>query len=149
MEFITNSSEETILFGENLAKLLKPGDVILLTGDLSGGKTTLTKGIGKGLGVTRIINSPTFNIVKTYQGTNILLHHFDLYRLDGLNTDFDLEEYFTKDSICVIEWPYNIKELLPEEYLSINLESIGDNKRKLTLNYFGKKFEGRDYSCLV
>ena len=68
-KFITNSNEETIKLGERLGLLLNKGDVILLVGDLSGGKTTLTKGIGKALGVTRIINSPTFTIVKTYNGT--------------------------------------------------------------------------------
>ena len=79
MEFFTNSAEETIALGIKIAKTLMPGDVLLLTGDLSGGKTTITKGIGQGLGVRRIINSPTFNIVKTYQGQNVTLNHFDLY----------------------------------------------------------------------
>ena len=79
-KFITNSNEETIILGEKLGNLLNKGDVVLLVGDLSGGKTTLTKGIGKALGVTRIINSPTFTIVKTYKGTKANLYHLDLYR---------------------------------------------------------------------
>lgn len=149
MEFITDSALETINLGEKISHVLRPGDVVLLTGDLSGGKTTITKGIGKGLGVKRIINSPTFNIVKTYEGNNVTLNHFDLYRLNGLNNDFDLEEYFTPDSICVIEWPYNIKELLPEEYLLINLEDIGNDKRKITINTVGKRYEGRNMSCIL
>ena len=149
MEFFTNSAEETIALGIKIAKTLMPGDVLLLTGDLSGGKTTITKGIGQGLGIRRIINSPTFNIVKTYQGQNVTLNHFDLYRLQGLNNDFDLEEYFTNDSICVIEWPYNIEELLPQEYLAIDLVDLGDNKRKITIKPIGKRYEGRDYTCLV
>ncbi len=148
MELITYNALETIQVGYNLTKILQPGDVILLTGDLSGGKTTITKGIGKGLGVKRIINSPTFNIVKSYEGNNVILNHFDLYRLSGLNNDFDLEEYFTNDSICVIEWPNNIDELLPKEYILINLEDLGNDRRKISINLVGKRYEGRDLKCI-
>ena len=70
MKFITNNSEETIELGYKIGLLLKEKDVVLLDGDLSAGKTTITKGIGKALGITRVINSPTFTIVKSYQGTN-------------------------------------------------------------------------------
>lgn len=149
MQIITNSALETMELGQKLANYLQPGDVVLLTGDLSGGKTTITKGIGKGLGVKRIINSPTFNIVKSYEGSNIILNHFDLYRLNGLNNDFDLEEYFTPNSICVIEWPHNVLELLPKEYLLINLEDLGNDKRKITLKEVGKHYEGRILKWLV
>lgn len=148
MELITYNAFETIQVGYNLTKILQPGDVILLTGDLSGGKTTITKGIGKGLGVKRIINSPTFNIVKSYEGDNVILNHFDLYRLSGLNNDFDLEEYFTDDSICVIEWPNNINELLPKEYILINLEDLGNDRRKISISLVGKRYEGRDLKCI-
>ena len=149
MQIITNSALETMELGQKLANYLQPGDVVLLTGDLSGGKTTITKGIGKGLGVKRIINSPTFNIVKSYEGSNVILNHFDLYRLNGLNNDFDLEEYFTPNSICVIEWPHNVLELLPKEYLLINLEDLGNDKREITLKEVGKHYEGRILKWLV
>lgn len=149
MQIITNSALETMELGQKLANYLQPGDVVLLTGDLSGGKTTITKGIGKGLGVKRIINSPTFNIVKSYEGSNIILNHFDLYRLNGLNNDFDLEEYFTPNSICVVEWPHNVLELLPKEYLLINLEDLGNDKREITLKEVGKHYEGRILKWLV
>lgn len=149
MQIITNSALETMELGQKLANYLQPGDVVLLTGDLSGGKTTITKGIGKGLGVKRIINSPTFNIVKSYEGSNIILNHFDLYRLNGLSNDFDLEEYFTPNSICVIEWPHNVLELLPKEYLLINLEDLGNDKREITLKEVGKHYEGRILKWLV
>ena len=76
MKFITKNSEETINLGQKLGKLLKEGDVVLLDGDLSAGKTTFTKGIGLALGVKRVINSPTFTIVKEYQGLNTKLYHF-------------------------------------------------------------------------
>ena len=90
--FTTLNADETIELGKRIGSILKAGDVVLLDGDLSAGKTTLTKGIGNSLGVKRVINSPTFTIVKEYSG-NVKLYHLDLYRLDGLNNDFDLEEY--------------------------------------------------------
>ena len=137
-KFITNSNEETIKFGERLGSLLNKGDVVLLVGDLSGGKTTLTKGIGASLGVTKIINSPTFTIVKTYKGTKCNLYHLDLYRLDGLNNDFDLEEYIDSDRVCVIEWPHQVDEILPNEYLEINLKRIDENQRTIEVSGIGR-----------
>jgi tRNA threonylcarbamoyladenosine biosynthesis protein TsaE len=140
-KFITNSNEETIKLGERLGALLNKGDVILLVGDLSGGKTTLTKGIGKALGVSRIINSPTFTIVKTYKGTKSDLYHLDLYRLDGLNNDFDLEEYIETDAVCVIEWPHQVDELLPSEYINVSIKILDLNKREITIDAKGNRYE--------
>lgn len=139
-KFITNNNLETINLGEKVGKLLKANDVVLLIGDLSSGKTTITKGIGLGLGVTRVINSPTFTIVKEYQGKDIKLYHLDLYRLDGLNSDFDLEEYFDSNGVCVIEWPYQVKELIPNEYLCINLNRIDENKREIIISNVGDSY---------
>jgi len=140
-KFITHSNEETIKLGEKLGNLLNKGDVVLLIGDLSGGKTTLTKGIGKALGVTRIINSPTFTIVKTYKGTKTNLYHLDLYRLDGLNNDFDLEDYIETDGVCVIEWPHQVDELLPSEYINVSLAIKGLNEREITIDAKGERYE--------
>lgn len=140
-KIITNSSEETTNLGFKIGEFLKPGDVVLLVGDLSGGKTTLTKGIGKALGVTRVINSPTFTIVKTYKGLKYNLYHLDLYRLDGLNNDFDLEEYIETDAVCVIEWPHQVDELLPKDYLNIDIKLTGETTREITLTGVGKRYE--------
>ena len=140
-KFITNSNEETIKLGERLGSLLNKGDVVLLVGDLSGGKTTLTKGIGASLGVTKIINSPTFTIVKTYKGTKCNLYHLDLYRLDGLNNDFDLEEYIETDAVCVIEWPHQVDELLPDEYLNVSIKILDLNKREIEIEAKGNRYE--------
>lgn len=139
-KFKTADAAETILLGEKIGSLLKKSDVILLTGDLSAGKTTITKGIGKSLGVKKIINSPTFTIVKEYSG-NIPLYHLDLYRLNGLNNDFDLEEYIGGDGVCVIEWPFQIEEILPKEYLEINLERIDATSRTITIKGNGSRYE--------
>jgi tRNA threonylcarbamoyladenosine biosynthesis protein TsaE len=141
--FISNSVENTIDLGAKIGALLNPGDVILLTGDLGAGKTHIAKGVGKALGVKRIINSPTFTIVKEYSGNNVKFYHLDLYRLDGLNNDFDLEEYIESDGICVIEWPHQIEEILPKEYLNIKLLRLDDNQRKIEIEGIGryKKYE--------
>jgi len=141
MKFITKNQEETINLGYKLGKLLKEGDVVLLDGDLSAGKTTFTKGIGQALGVKRVINSPTFTIVKGYQGDNTKLYHMDLYRLDGLGNDFDLYEYFEGDGICVVEWPYQVSELLPSEYLKINLKRIDETTREISFEASGNRYE--------
>lgn len=129
----TKDYNETIELGNKIGSLLKKGDVILLDGDLGAGKTTFTKGIGKALGITRVINSPTFTIVKQYRGNDAVLNHLDLYRLDGVGNDFDIEEYFNDDSICVVEWPTQASELLPTQYLEIYINRISDNERKITI----------------
>ena len=135
--FITNNALETIELGNKIGSLLVSGDVVLLTGDLSACKTTITKGIGQALGVKKIINSPTFTIVKVYKG-NIPLYHLDLYRLDGLNNDFDLEEYIESDGVCVIEWPFQVKEILPKEYILITLNRLDEDKRSILVEGIGR-----------
>ena len=133
MEFITNNIDETIDLAYKLGLKLHESDVVLFTGDLGAGKTHMAKGIGKALGVKKIINSPTFTIVKEYQGENTKLYHLDLYRLDGLNNDYDLEEYIETDGVCLIEWPYQVEEILPKDYIKVNIEITGDCSRKITI----------------
>lgn len=140
MNIITNSSEKTIELGKKIGSFLKPSDVILLDGDLSAGKTTFTKGIGEALGITRVINSPTFTIVKSYSG-KYKLYHMDLYRLDGLGNDFDLYEYFESDGICIVEWPYQVSDLLPQEYLKINIKRLDETKREFSFEAHGSRYE--------
>ena len=135
-----HNAEETIRVGERIGKNLHPGDVVLLIGDLSAGKTTITKGIGAGLGVKKIINSPTFTIVKEYKG-RCPLYHLDLYRLNGLNLDFDLEEFIEGDGVCVIEWPYQVEEILPKEFLLIELIRIDELGRSIQIEAKGLRYE--------
>ncbi|MBO5542392.1 MAG: tRNA (adenosine(37)-N6)-threonylcarbamoyltransferase complex ATPase subunit type 1 TsaE [Acholeplasmatales bacterium] len=136
--FKTSNANETISLGEKIGNLLKASDTVLLVGDLSCGKTTITKGIGKALGVTKIINSPTFTIVKEYKGSRCDLHHLDLYRLDGINNDFDLEEHIEGNNVCVIEWPYQVEELLPNEYLLIEMKRIDEFNREINITGIGR-----------
>lgn len=142
MEYISNNYEETINIGYLIGCKLKKGDVLLLTGDLGAGKTTFTKGIGKFLNIKKIINSPTFTIVKTYKG-DLPLYHLDLYRLDGEGNDFDLEDYFYSDGITVCEWPRQVSSILPSEYLEIKIERLDEDKRKITIIPIGSRYEGR------
>ncbi len=141
--FKTFNANQTIELGKKIGNMLKPGDVVLLTGDLSAGKTTLTKGIGISLGISKVINSPTFTIVKTYQGI-YPLYHLDLYRLNGLNQDFDLEEYIESDGICVIEWPYQVSEILPKTYLNICLNRINEYEREIEVLGVGNHYENME-----
>lgn len=140
LKLMTKDYNETIKVGNKIGSLLQSGDVLLLAGDLGAGKTTFTKGIGKALGIKRTINSPTFTIVKEYNGT-IDLYHLDLYRLDGLGNDFDLEEYFSKDGIVVCEWPNNVSEILPSEYLLIEIFRGEGDERIFNITPFGKRYE--------
>lgn len=93
--------EDMETFAGILTKYLSAGDVILLNGDLGAGKTTLSQFIGKALGVKRNINSPTFNIIKSYQGSHLKLHHMDCYRLENTEEDLGFDEYFEDRSDCI------------------------------------------------
>lgn len=132
---------ETERIGFELGLLLKnePHVVILLDGPMGAGKTTFAKGIARGIGVTDIVNSPTFVIMKKYTTKNGLhsMFHLDLYRLDVLGDDFDLEEYVEGDGVVVIEWPYHVKELLPKDHLLVTFKIISDDTRELTMECVG------------
>lgn len=135
---ITKSREETIKLGEKLAKTLKPGNVIALIGELGSGKTTLTKGIAKGLGVKegyRYVNSPSFVIIKEYKGKKFPLYHFDVFRLDanGGEGTIGYDEYFYGGGVCVVEWADRIKKLLPKKRIEIKIGITKDNNRKVII----------------
>ncbi|MDP2921752.1 MAG: tRNA (adenosine(37)-N6)-threonylcarbamoyltransferase complex ATPase subunit type 1 TsaE [Candidatus Omnitrophota bacterium] len=133
---ITNSAEETMAIGEKLAKKLMPGDVVALYGNLGSGKTTFTKGIGRGLGVKdpSRINSPTFVLIKEYRG-RVPVCHIDLYRLDDLKDieDLAIEEYIYGDWVTVIEWAEKMECLLPEKRISVKLKLKSGDKREVVI----------------
>ncbi len=105
-----------------------PKIVFAMNGNLGAGKTTLTKGLGKALGIKRTINSPTFTIMKVYEG-KMPLYHLDVYRIENSDTDFELEEYFDLDGISVVEWADNIKDLLPENTIYLTFTILEDGMR--------------------
>ena len=135
---ISKSQEETINLGEKLGKLLSKGDTICLKGDLAGGKTTFTKGIGKALNIKQVINSPTFTILKIYNG-DLPLYHIDAYRLENSHYDLGMDEL--DDGVMVVEWPEYYKDYLPQEYLEINFTYIDDNTREIVFNAYGDRYE--------
>ncbi len=135
-----NSVEETEQIATKLAALLTPPDVLTLEGDLGAGKTTFTKALAKGLGITRTVNSPTFTIIKQYEG-NYPLNHLDVYRLAGSDEDLGWDELFYGDAISVIEWAHLIKDDLPAERLEIQLVHGGGDKRVITFTPIGERYE--------
>ncbi len=131
--FISRSKETTKALGRFLAPFFQAGDVVLLLGDLGAGKTTLVSGVAEGLGIEDDVISPTFNIMKCYFNGKIPLYHIDAYRLENQNIELGLDEYIEGDGVCLIEWPAYIKPLLPDERLSIVLENLGGDDRRITL----------------
>lgn len=113
--------------------------VILLDGTLASGKTTFTKGIAKQLGITTILNSPTYTILKSYTSTDGLkrLNHLDVYRLSQLGLDFDLEEHMYGDHVTVIEWPLKVREILPTQYILVSFKHIDTDERHIDITCHG------------
>ena len=119
-------------FGLKIASRVPNGVVIALLGDLGAGKTTLVRGVARGLGIKEVVQSPTFNIMKLYLKGDRPLIHIDAYRLADINTDIGLDEYIGYETgITMIEWPLFIEKLLPENTLWINITSTGDNSRHI------------------
>ncbi|WP_439900601.1 tRNA (adenosine(37)-N6)-threonylcarbamoyltransferase complex ATPase subunit type 1 TsaE [Terribacillus saccharophilus] len=131
--------EDTNSFGRKLAELLQPGDIITMEGDLGAGKTTLTKAIGAGLGVKRTINSPTFTIIKEYEG-RLPLYHMDVYRLENSDEDIGFEEYFSGEGVSIVEWAQFIEDYLPKERLELTLKHDGE-ARTILLQPIGERYE--------
>jgi len=136
-EIIIQDLGDMKTFAEEIGKSVFPGFLVCLEGDLGAGKTTFTKYFGASIGITDIINSPTFTILKIYEGNNTL-YHMDVYRLMGIGMDFELEEFIYGDGICVIEWYKNIIESIPEERMVIDIEIIDENRRLLKIEGTGK-----------
>ena len=136
---ITRNTEDTIALGEKLGRLLSRGDIIALKGDLAGGKTTFTKGIGKSLNIKEVINSPTFTILKIYKGDKTL-YHIDAYRLENNEYDLGIDEY-EDDGIMVIEWPEYYRNYLPKEYLEVDFTYLSDEERQIDFIAHGPKYE--------
>lgn len=117
MIFESNSAEDTFAFGKKLGREAVPGEIICLDGDLGVGKTVFTQGFAAGLGIDDYVNSPTFNIVKEYEGGRLPLYHFDVYRIGDPSEmeEIGYEDYFYGQGVSIIEWPGQIEELLPKE----------------------------------
>lgn len=142
MEYKTmiSSIEETEKLANRLANLLEAQDLITLEGDLGAGKTTFTKALAKGLGITRTVSSPTFTILKQYEG-RLPFNHLDVYRLADSDEDLGWDELFYGEAVTVVEWAHLIEADLPTERLAIEIFRIGDTERQFTLKPIGKRYE--------
>ena len=130
----TSSSDETIELGRKIGAYLKKGDILAMQGTLAAGKTTITKGIAKSLGVKDVITSPTFCLISEYEG-KMPLYHLDVYRLDGPEDFINLgtDDMLYGDGVSVIEWSEKIMEELPKNTIIIRLEPDSDNGTNRTI----------------
>lgn len=136
-EILTHSSEETIAQGREIGAKLKAPVLILLSGDLGAGKTTLTKGIAAGLGAAREddVTSPTFTLVHKYEGST-RVYHVDLYRIEDLH-DFEtlgLEDIFSEQAVVIVEWPDRLKLRTDWRIVRIQLEHVTDDTRRILMS---------------
>lgn len=141
LDFISHSPAQTRRLGARLAPLLKPGDVLAMTGDLGTGKTRWAQGVCQGLDVSDPVVSPTFTLVNEYQG-RLPVYHIDLYRLtdavEGLT--FGLDDYMYGNGISLIEWADRAVDFLPRSYLAVELYHLEDSKRRVVLRPHGRRF---------
>lgn len=129
MEGMYSENEQVLqTLGERLGRLFESGHVLILTGDLGTGKTTFTKGLAKGLGISQMIKSPTYTIVREYEG-RLPLYHLDVYRIGQDPDSIDLDEFLFGQGVTVIEWGELLGESLPADYLTLTLTREGDGRR--------------------
>ena len=138
-KLVTHSENETIALAQNIESEKFPNMVICLNGDLGSGKTMFTKGFAHAMGIDDV-TSPTFTIIKEYQG-ELMLYHMDVYRLEDSSEKIGIEEYFDRGGVTIIEWADMIEELLPEERLDIQFKIAGENTRTIVITPYGEKYK--------
>ncbi len=132
------SEEETFLLAEKMGQEAESGQIYALTGDLGAGKTLFAQGFARGLGIMDHVSSPTFTILQIYEGGRLPLYHFDVYRIEDPDELFETgyEDYFYGNGVCLVEWADLIRDVLPEDTITIRIErdpQRGDNYRILTI----------------
>ena len=126
--FYSHNEDELMAYGYRLGQKLQAGDVLVLTGNLGAGKTTLTKGIAKGLDINQMIKSPTYTIVREYEG-RLPLYHLDVYRIGNDPDSIDLDDFLYGDGVSVIEWGELLEEDLLGDYLEVVITPSGDGRQ--------------------
>jgi len=142
MKITVNNLQETEKVGKIISQHLEKGTVICLDGDLGVGKTALTQFIAKGFGVKEYITSPTFTIIKEYQGL-LPFYHMDVYRIESEDDMYDLgyDEYIYSEGVTVIEWSEKIERILPENRINIKIQRLDDSRRTLFIDGKGLVYE--------
>lgn len=123
--FYSQNENQLMALGQRIGQRLQAQDVLVLTGDLGSGKTTLTKGIAKGLGIKQMIKSPTYTIVREYEG-QLPLYHLDVYRIGDDPDSIDLDDFLFGDGVTVIEWGELLDDSLLSDYLTVLLDKTED-----------------------
>lgn len=131
------SLEDTNRFAEVVSKDLFPGYILGLTGDLGSGKTTFTKYLAKHMGILDNLNSPTFTILKIYEN-KLNLYHMDVYRLEHIGYDYELDDYIYGQGVSVIEWYQYINQMLPKEILEVNISVLDNGLREIKIKGQGR-----------
>ena len=134
MEFFTQSPEQTEAVGAALGRVVRPGTVIAYQGDLGAGKTAITRGLARGLGITEPVTSPTYTIVNEYLSGRLPLFHFDMYRLSCAEDLWDIgwEDYLERGGVCAVEWSENVADAM-ESPIWVRIEKTGEESRRITL----------------
>ena len=122
-KFHSESDSQTIKIAERIAKTLSPGTVVCLFGEMGVGKTVFTNGLCRAMGVSDYVSSPTFTVVNEYDGDGFPIYHFDMYRIEDEDEllEIGFEEYLTSGGICIIEWPENVINSLPQKRIDIEI----------------------------
>ena len=142
IKVVSESEQTTKEIAKRYAQSIKSPCVISLVGDLGAGKTTFAKGFAEGFGVKEIVTSPTFTILNEYNGQNMPLYHFDMYRLSSMEEAINcgFEEYFnlkTLKGVVLVEWASNVEGLLPALHVEINFKKLDDIKREISITVKG------------
>ncbi len=135
IQFLCENEKETVRLARTLGKLLEPGDLIALNGTLGAGKTSFVRAVAGSLGIDEsLVNSPTYMIVQSYSA-QLLLHHFDLYRIQDEEELYEsgCDEFLNSDGVCLIEWANRFPGFLPDDHLEITFEIISETARQLTV----------------
>lgn len=140
-KYVSRNIDETLTIAENIESEKFPNMVICLDGELGSGKTVFVKGFAKALGLEDNITSPTFNIIKEYPNGELPLYHMDVYRLDEIEENIGISDYYSKGGVTIIEWSELIKDKLPDERLEIVFKIIDENTRVLLFKPFGRMYE--------
>ena len=142
---VTRSTDETLELARAVGELLRPGDVVSLVGDLGAGKTVFARGVARALGVTELVVSPTFTIVREYEG-RVPLVHVDVYRIDAVQELHDLgfEEVVRDDAVTLVEWGEKVDGLLPGDRLDVRLmPGAADDERVVEIEGHGRSWRAR------
>jgi tRNA threonylcarbamoyladenosine biosynthesis protein TsaE len=141
--WLAQTEQDTVTLAGLLAERVQPGTLLALDGDLGAGKTRFSQAFAAAIGVAGIVNSPTFTIIKEYEGKELPFYHMDVYRLSLEEADeLGLDDYFFGEGATVVEWASLIKELLPEQRLELYIEHLGDESRRIHLTGYGERYAG-------